>query len=245
VCLVVWLLFPLQLASAPGAGSTSRWHEGFDEGRLDRARWSVTAEGDFKERTVDVVNVGRKDPPDFRLRIRADTRGTRDDSVKFLGVRTVEKLPIRDGTRIEVTLDWNDQANGSYLSAGVIFTPETTNGNPLENRDWLKVEYVGVPPGRNGRLAVSESVGGRERALLDEGWPEANRSGRRISVQRLLLSFSGSALEIRENDRLLDSLPLGTDLQRVHLHLQVSSHSNYPPREVFFDDVQVRWDRDP
>ena len=159
--------------------------------------------------------------------------------MKFLGVRTVERIPVRDGTRIGITLDWNDQANGSYLSASVILTPEPTSGNPLANRDWLQIEYVGIPPGRNARLAASESVGGRERTLFDEGWPESNRDGRRIGVQRLLLSFTGSALEIRENERVLESGPLALDFDLAHLHLQLSSHSNYPPREVFFDDVHV------
>ena len=85
------------LAASLGAegGGRPSWVEGFDHGRLDPTRWVLTAEGDFRERTVDVVDLGRRGRPDFRLRLRADTRGTRDDSVKFLGVRTLDALLLR------------------------------------------------------------------------------------------------------------------------------------------------------
>ena len=233
------LLMPLLLASGLGGGERG-WREGFDEGRLDPARWATTAEGDFKDSTVDVVDVSRRGPGDFRLRLRADTRGTRDDTVKHLGVRTVEKIPLREGTRIGATLDWNDQVNGSYLSAAMILTPETTSGNPLRGRDWLKIEYVGVPPGRNARLAVALCVGGLERTLFTEGWPDTNRAGRKIAVQRLLLVLAESSFEIRENGRrVFASKAAGVAFDAASLHLQISSHSNYPPREVFFDDIHV------
>ena len=240
------LLAPLLLAPLllllPVLGTTGErtWREGFESGRLDSARWVITAEGDFRERTVAVVDLSRQGPRDFRLRLRADTRGTRDDTVKYLGVRTVDRVVIVEGTRIGVTLDWNDQANGSYLSAAMVLTPETTSGNPLRGGDWLKVEYVGVPPGRNARLEVGSCVGGRERTLFTEGWPERNRGGRRIGVQELLLVVARSSFAIHENgQRVFESEAGAVPFEAAHLHLQLSSHSNYPPREVFFDDVSV------
>jgi hypothetical protein len=227
-------------SSDPLAAEERGWQEAFDAGALDPARWVRTLDGDFKEHVADVVDVSLHGAHDFRLRLRADTRGTRDDTVKFLGVRTRERFPIRDGTWIAVELDWNDQANGSYLSAGLILAAEPTEENPLKGRNWLKAEYVGVPPGRKARLAVVACVDGRERTLYTEGWPETNRTGRKIGALELSIVFRGSSFEVRENGDLLfeaADTPLGFDA--AHVYLQLSSHSNYPPREVFFDDVRV------
>jgi hypothetical protein len=227
-------------APGPGAAEERGWRETFDAGTLEASRWVRTVDGDFREHVADVADVSPHGAHDFRLRLRADTRGTRDDTVKFLGVRTVERFAVRDGTRIAIELDWNNQANGSYLSAGLILTPEASGANPLRSRSWLKAEYVGVPPGRNVRLVVVSCIDGRERTLYSEGWPETNRTGRRIGVPELLLVFRGSSFEVWEDGDLLfeaAETPVGFDA--AHLHLQLSSHSNYPPREIFFDDIRV------
>jgi hypothetical protein len=227
-------------SSSPLAAEEMAWRENFDGGALDPARWVRTIDGDFREHLADVVDVSLHGARDFRLRLRADTRGTRDDTVKFLGVRTRERFPIRDGTRVTVELDWNDQTNGSYLSAGLILAAEPTDANPLKGRDWLKAEYVGVPPGRKARLAVVVCVDGRERTLYTEGWPETNRTGRKIGVVELSLVFRESSFEIREDgDLLFEAADTRFSFAAAHLYLQLSSHSNYPPREVFFDDVRV------
>lgn len=221
------------------AGGTT-WRESFDGGTLDVTRWVTTRDGDFRESVVDVVDASPQSARDLRLRLRADTRGTRDDTVKFLGAGTVRAFPVTAGTRIAVTLDWNGQANGSYLSAALILSPEATRVNPLRGRRWLKVEYVGVPPGQTARLAVALSAGGRERTLYDEGWPEVDRAGRAIGIQELILVFQGASFEVWENgERLLAArdTPLGFDV--AHVYLQLSSHSNYPPREIFFDELRV------
>jgi hypothetical protein len=236
---LLWLAGVL-LSSGPVAAEETAWRETFDAGTLDPARWVRTVDGDFGKHVADVVDVSPHGAHDFRLRLRADTRGTRDDTVKFLGVRTRERFAIRDGTRITIELDWNDQANGSYLSAALILAAEPTEENPLRGRNWLKAEYVGVPPGRKARLAVVACVDGRERTLYTEGWPETNRTGRKIGALELSIVFRGSSFEVRENGDLLfeaADTPLGFDA--AYLYLQLSSHSNYPPREVFFDDVRV------
>jgi hypothetical protein len=188
---------------------------------------------------VDVVDVGGGGASDFRLRLRADTRGTRDDTVKFLGARSRARRRLRDGARIAVHLDWNDQANGSYLSAGVVLAAQATDGNPLRTPDWLSVEYVGVPPGRNARLKVDACSGGRTRTVYAEGWPETNRSGRPIGVQRLELVVHEREVDVWENGRLVFAAgePVLT-FDEAYLYLQLSSHSNYPPREVYFDEVR-------
>ena len=220
------------LLAVPLAAQT-RFRDDFSSPSLQGGRWFVTAAGDFKERTVDVTG-------DHRLRLRADTTGTRDDTVKFLGVRTREAFAVGEGLCVAATLDWNDQANGSYLSAALILAGEATLENPLLDGDWLAAEYVGVPPGRNARLELRSSSSGRRRTLEDEGWPHAQRAGRKIGRVRVVLFVAPASTRLWENGELRhQSAGPSLSVERVFVHLQLSSHSNYPAREVYFDDVEV------
>jgi hypothetical protein len=177
---------------------------------------------------------------DHRLRLLADTRGTRPDSLKFLGVRSTCPLIIGPGTRLSVRLDWNDQANGSYLSAGIILSPHPTLGNPLEMRDWLAVGYVGVPPGREAHMLIRARHDGRERTLYTGGWPEPNRSGVRISLQRIVIAFSEDGFRVWENGtRVYEGRSAALRSAAAYLYLQLSSHSNYPARAVYFDQIRL------
>jgi hypothetical protein len=238
------LLLILFLFSSISTRPSQEWIENFDKGGLDSSRWVVTSEGDFRERMVDVVDVGRRGSNDFRLRIRADTVGTRDDAVKFLGVRSSESIRLEGNVSISVVLDWNDQANGSYLSAALILSPEATTGNALNGSEWFKFGYVGVPPGRNARAVLSVKTSGRERTLYTEGWPDSNREGRKISLQKIEVLIRRQSFQIMENDRLLyDSGDEPLPIEHAYLYLQMSSHSNYPAREIYFDDVRVKSSR--
>ena len=211
----------------------TRFQDDFSSPSLQGERWVITAAGDFKERTVDVTS-------DHRLRLRASTMGTRDDTVKFLGVRTREAFALGEGLCVAATLDWNDQANGSYLSAAVILAGAETLENPLRDQDWLAVEYVGVPPGRNARLQLASSSSGRRHTLEDEGWPHAGRAGRKIGKLRVVLFVAPGSTRFWENgEPRYQSTGPTLSAERVFLHLQISSHSNYRAREIYFDDVEV------
>lgn len=209
----------------------------FSAGELDPERWVTTLAGDFKERIVDVVG---KNGPESRLRIRANTMGTHPKTVKFLGARTVRSFSLAGEVRITVELDWNGQKNGSYMTAGVVLCPSATTGNPLKERDWLKVEYVGVPPGRNARMVVGTSKAGRELTLYTEGWPQKNRKGRSISVQTITIVIRDGSFQVFENGELrYDSNGVRLSFDSAHVYLQMSSHSNYRAREVYFDNLRV------
>lgn len=221
------------------AADSHAWLETFFQGQLDLSRWERTSQGDFREWSADVVQSERT--LGHRLRLRADTQGTRDDTPKYLGVRTIQPIPLRDGTRISVRLDWGDQANGSYLTGAVVLSPHVTRGDPLETSDWLKVAYVGVPPGANARLLVSFQARGRERTVYTDGWPDTNREGRRVGVQELTLRVGDRSLDVREGERLVwRSKPDEIALGPVYLYLQMSSHSNYPARSVYFERIEVQ-----
>ncbi len=207
------------------------WSEPFDGPGLDPARWTLSAEGDFREKTVDLQG--------GRLRLRCGTIGTDDKTVKFLGVRSAARVRLGAETRIAAEFDWNRQANGSYLASALILAPEPVDTNPLRTKDWLKVEYVGVPPGRNGRIVVAQRNAGRDLMPFTEGWPQVRREGRPISVQKVEVVVRSGMYEVHENGQKVYESKERLGFQEAHLYLQMSSHSNYPPREVFWDNVTV------
>jgi len=223
---------PVVPSVVPARPPISEFADDFSSPSLDASRWALCSEGDFKEKVADVL--------EGRLRLRCGTIGTDDRTVKFLGVRSASPLKLSRETRVSAELDWNNQPNGCYLSGALILSPQDTSGNPLTGPDWLRVEYVGVPPGKNGRLVVASRTGGRERYLFTEGWPEKDRQGRPISLQKVDLVLKGGGFELIENGTVVyECKDKVVSFPSAHLYIQMSSHSNYPPRQIFFDNV--RW----
>jgi hypothetical protein len=188
------------------------FQENFSEGVLNPQTWQITREGDFKESIIDVYDVDPTENVEYRLLLRMNTIGTKDDTVKFHGVRSLHIVNFSDGKEISFDLDWNNQSNGCYLTASLYLCPAVTNGNPGDENDWLKFEYVGVPPGRNARGVVAAKSHGKVKYLYTEGWPE-QRTGRHIAYQRIeiILDDKNKSLKI----------------------------INYPAREIYFDNVVI------
>lgn len=241
------LLVALLAGSAAGAGEPTAgaaaalcdFQERFSSDALNEQVWRITRQNDFQESTIDIVGAATGNG---RLRMRAATLGTDDSTVKFHGVRTLK--PVVDFSRltdVSVEIDWNNQRNGCYLKAGLYLCPQATDSNPRAERDWLKVEYIGVPPGRNGRCLVASKVRGGLRHLFTEGWPKEQRTGRRIDVQHVRVRIGPRSLKLFENGTLLFELPQHKlEFTKAYVYLQMSSHNNYPAREVFFDNVEVK-----
>jgi hypothetical protein len=195
--------------------------------------WEVTSEGDFEQSSVKLIGT--------RIRLRCATRGTQGGSAKVMGVRRCEEIDLGRGTRISVDLDWNRQANGSGMSAGIVLAPAVTQGNPFALDQALWLEYVGIPPGHNGRRVIAMREEGDTRYLDTEGWPESNRQGRKIGLQKIVIEIGADgSVRFFENGELVCGVPPRTlKFKKGYLYLQVSSRSNYPPREIFFDGVKV------
>jgi len=227
-----WATTRTQAQPPPEVEGLSQLQETFSGPALDGRFWRVTRQNDFQESTIDLV--------DGRLRLRAATIGTKDDTVKYHGVRTVRPLRLSQPLEISFELDWNNQRNGCYLTAGICLCPTATDGNPEAEKDWFKFQYIGVPPGQNARAWVSMRTHGGERILYDEGWPEKQRTGRRVGRQTVKIRWQGDTLSLLENDQVLWETPWPCfGFPQAYLYLQMSSHSNYPPREVFFDNISV------
>ena len=215
----------------PEAQALSTLTESFSAKALDPTVWVVTRKNDFQESKVDLVN--------GRLRMRAATIGTDDKTVKFHGVRSAQPVSLRQPFELSFEVDWNNQANGCYLTTGIFLCPTATDGNPADEKDWWKLEYVGVPPGKNARAWVSARSKGGERVLYDEGWPTKQRTGRKIGKQAVTIRWQHDRLTIVENEKTLWETDWSVTWPNAYLYLQMSSHSNYPAREVFFDEVAV------
>jgi hypothetical protein len=199
---------------------------------LDGSLWVRTAHNDFQEEVVEVVG--------GLLHVGCSTIGTEDATVKRHGVRTREPVaPVAGGVRIEYTVDWNDPFNGCYMQAGAYVSPQAGD-NPEGLDDRLEFVYVGVPPGQTARGWVTLRQDGRHPTILmDENWPD-DRDGREIDVQRIAMELTPESLRIVENgERILAATDLELDWDQAYLYLQQMSHSNYPMRSVFFDDVRI------
>lgn len=216
-----------------GPEASIEFREDFAHSTFPGTKWTLTRENDFQEAVVDIT--------DGRLRLRAATIGTRSDTVKFLGARTA--APVVDfasPVEVQVEIDWNSQANGCYLAAGLYLCPTATDINPRHESDWLRFEYVGVPPGKNARAAIWRKSDGREYWIYNEGWPKQQRTGRKIGLQRLRLLIDSESLRVMENGEALVQIPEHElCFTKAYVYLQMSTHSNYPPRAIFFDNVAV------
>ena len=254
LCLAFLLI--LIVASAAASEYTAHWQpagerartdstmsgafqDDFNAGYLDPERWKIIQEGDVRNRTIDVVASDPMKRDAYQLRLGMDTIGTRDDSIKYIGVRSSTKLSFRVPVELSVDLDWNNQRNGSYLTSAIYLCPTATDTNPEREQDWVRLEYIGVPPGQNARAVVAVKNLGTVRHLYTEGWPE-ERSGRPIGVQRIRMIRGSDGIAIRENGALLyriDAMHLQFD--SLYVYLMMSSHSNYPFREIYFDNISV------
>jgi len=214
-------------------------YDDFSTGYLNPDLWQTTRKGDFNESYIDVFDIDPSNKIDNRLRLGINTIGTADATVKLLGVRSMKTVNFTDKKEISLDLDWNNQSNGCYLAASVIICPTITEGNPEEERDWLKFEYIGVPPGYHARCNIMTKTNGHVKYLYTEGWPE-QRTGREIGNQKIRMQLDKNQLTIIENEAEIFSTPShGLEFTSAYLYLQVSSHSNYPTREILFDNISV------
>lgn len=209
-------------------------------GQLGDGSWVLTSSGILEERLAEFSG--------SRLRLRVATRPLRGEPLKFptsevsrfLGARTRDQVSLKPGARLSFDLDWNHQANGSGLTAGLALSPVAiTEGNPYALPQSAWVEFIGVPPGKKARRVIGVRENDIHRHLDSEGWPDANREGRAIAVQRIEVRVEAEGrFRVFENGEEAYVSPPGTlKFDTAYVYLQVSSRANYPPREVFFDNI--------
>jgi len=224
------------------------FEEHFTSAKLDMARWVLTRKNDFHESTIDVI--GTKEA-ERRLRLRADTMGTNENTIKYHGIRTLNPvINIQHPTEVKLDLDWNHPDNGSYMTAGFFICPTATNGNPEDESEWIKVIYNGVFPGKNARIEITVKNKDQidEYTLFDEGWKGHLKEflGRTIGLQHLRLVLSQNDITIWENDKKLSANNFKNIFDSpltwttAYLYLQQSNQCNYHALEVYFNNIMIR-----
>ncbi|HEY3415883.1 MAG TPA: hypothetical protein VGM23_03270, partial [Armatimonadota bacterium] len=194
------------------------FYDNFMLSRVNPDFWVITRKNDFKESIIDVVT-GPND--DRRLRLRASTIGTDGKTLKYHGIRTIKPV-IKLDRHISVSfdLDWNNQVNGCMLGAGIYICPTATEGTPVDEREWVRVEYIGVPPGKNARLYVTEKWQGCEYIVYDEGWPDKQRTGRKIGLVHARIVITTDEIALYEEDKLIFVRPLKNNVDGYPITLK-------------------------
>jgi hypothetical protein len=215
--------------------------ETFETRSVNPERWLFTSAPAFHEKRQDVVRRGRGRDADYELRLAADTRGVGGAVVSRVGVVHPRPIDLRVPHEIDLQLDWNAQGDDRDVRAGAYLAPVLTWESPESQADWLKFEYVGVPPGGTARAVLAVRREGRVEELATEGWPGRRPAGRLLGHQALRIALGGGALRIQENGALWhEAAALGLPFPSAYLYLQMSTRSDRPLREVFFDDVVIR-----
>lgn len=215
----------------------------FEHDTIDESQWIITSEGDFAAKMVDILDVDRTGGVDRRLRVGANTTGTAD-SDKFLGVMNQRMIDFSGGVTISFELDWNSQRNGSYLTASAYVSPSIGN-NPKNEKDWIKFEYAGVPPEGNVRTNVWATINGALRQPYTD-WGPRDSAGRPQgrpkggTSHKIQIYLDSRQARIAEDGIEIYPLsPHNLTFTSGYLYLQMSSGTNYPFRELYFDDVLV------
>ncbi|MFC1714360.1 hypothetical protein ACFL6S_11890 [Candidatus Poribacteria bacterium] len=218
------------------------FQDNFDRDILDGSRWVITQDGDFNQFAVDFQNIGVEEESNYRLRLIANTRGT-SDPLKYLGVRSIRKIDFAKGREISFDLDWNNQQNGCYLTASLYICP-SVGENPKKERNWLKFEWTGVPPGKNIRTNVWGRINGGLKQLYTD-WGPRDENGRakgkvvKPGNHRVRLLLDKTDIRVWVDRKEIYHGPHSLIFTSGYLYLQMSSGTNYPTRMVYFDNVIV------
>jgi hypothetical protein len=225
-----------------GEGQKVLFQEDFSESELDMSRWKLTRDGDFNQMAVDLQRVEREGRDDHRLRLMANTLET-SDPIKHLGIRSVERMDLSQLRAVSFDLDWNAQRNGCYLAAALYICPVESE-NPRKEKEWVKFEWTGVPPGKNIRTNVwAKANGGLKQLYTDWGSRDENGrpQGRTVAPgeHRIQLLFGDRGIRISVDSRQIFYAEHSLSFAAGYLYLQMSSGTNYPSREVYFDNINV------
>jgi hypothetical protein len=204
---------------------------------LDTGRWDLLRVNDTRS---DRIEAG-----EGKLAVALETLGTDDTTVKVRGVRTKDTFELGETPlSFATTVDWNQQSNGCYQSAGLALVPEdyALDKDPRKTPEGIYFEWIGVPPGKNVRPYLAKRHANGLVELYTEGWPQEkreDRKGREPSKTKVTLEVGKDSVRLLEGEKELfkgkDAPPVG----KYRLVIFASSHSNYPKRTVYFEGCEV------
>ena len=242
LALIMSFAFLVAADTIPNEGQKVLFQEDFSESELDMSRWKLTKDGDFSQLAVDVQRVEREGRDDHRLKLMANTLKT-SDPMKYLGVRSVKKIDLSQLREVSFDLDWNAQRNGCYLAAALYICPVESE-NPKKEKEWVKFEWTGVPPGKNIRTNFWAKINRAPKQLYTDWGPRDENGrpqGRPVAPgdHRIKLLFDNKGIQVSVDDKQLCYVEHSLSFAAGYLYLQMSSGTNYPAREVYFDNITV------
>ena len=213
------------------------FQDNFDQGNLDTSKWNAIKDGDFKQFSTDVKNINNNGEKDYQLNLMANTMET-SDQVKYLGIRNLQKIDFSEAKEVSCDLDWNDQQNGCYLTAGLYICPIESQ-NPKKEKDWIGFEWTGVPPGKNIRNSVLASTDGAMKELYTDWGPDRQGWPVKLGSYKIKLLLDSKGIRVWADSKQLCYVPYPLNFSSGYIYLQISSGTNYPSREVYFDNITV------
>ena len=220
--------------AAPDAGDDSaRWVHRFDQPLTsDWVTW--THQLDAQQGAIRVDAHG--------LRMELETYGRPHAEVSVTAAAWKEALDFSaQAQTMTVQLDWLEDSNASYLSAGLAIVPEDAElkGDPRDLPQVTHLSFIGVGPGATARRELLVQRQGQELARDTEGWPEVEREGRHLKSVSVRLVVSGDLIRIEEEGRAPVSVKSSLGFARGRLVLFAASHSNSMRRAVRFTQLRV------
>ena len=177
------------------------------------------------------------------LHVDLETYGRAADEVSIVALAWNEPVDVLAGPQhITLSLDWLEDSNASYLSAGLAVIPEeaTLSGDPRDLPAVTHLSFIGAGLGANARRELLVQRRGQEVFRDTEGWPEVGREGRKLGSVTLELTLSAEMMTLEEEGRESVSVPTGLGFARGRLVLFVASHSNSMRRAVRFTKLELR-----
>jgi len=213
--------------------SKSRLDEGFREPLGDQ--WVV-----WRHQVDPSKSVVTTSPEGLVLDLETYARA--HDEVSVAAVAWKPAIDFLSGPQtITLSLDWLEDSNASYLTAGLAIVPEAVKleGDPRDLSEVAHVTFVGAGAGANARREVLVQRHGQEIARDTEGWPEQGREGRPLSKVSLQLVVTDQMIRVEETGREPVSIASSVGFARGRLVLFVASHSNSMRRAVRFTQLRV------
>ncbi len=204
--------------------------------KLDAVNWGSWVHNLAKDKS-------RLTPGAGGLYIDLETYGRAADEVSVVALAWKEPIDFLGGPQtVTVALDWLEDSNASYLSAGLALIPEDAplRGDPRDLTDVSHVSFIGAGMGAHARRELLVQRHGQEAFRDTEGWPEVGREGRKLATAELKLTIDGQSIRLEEAGRDAVTAPTGLGFARGRLVLFVASHSNSMRRAVRFTKLELR-----
>ncbi len=204
--------------------------------KLDPAIWGSWTHNLDKDKS-------RLTPGAGGLYVDLETYGRAADEVSVVALAWKQPLDFLAAPhQMTIALDWLEDSNASYLSAGLAILPEDAplTGDPRDLPEVSHVSFIGAGLGAHARRELLVQRRGQEIFRDTEGWPEVGREGRKVGSVELTLTIDGQSMRLEETGREVVTAPTGLGFARGRLVLFVASHSNSMRRAVRFTKLELR-----